>query len=418
MPSTRSSPMDLEVYLRPDARLSCQMTDGLGRRRWTFAWLAALAVAWRCQIVLADVTHAAPVSVEFFLETGCEECERVKAEVLPDLELRYGGYYRLQFRDIVEETNYLLLVSYQQSLAAASTGSVNMVVDGREILSGFEEIRRELAAALDRALVRSEGREPESPGAGGEPAPDQGVRQRQVRDLTLVGIISAAIVDSINPCAMATLVFLMSLLSVSRVSRRWTLLAGGAFILACFVTYLAIGIGLWRVLGLLSGVNTIRRAIDVLLIAALLCLAVLSFIDAIRCRRTGDSAVSVHPPDRLQRRVRDLMKGGLNRRDLLLVGLSVGVAATLIESVSTGQVYVPALALMVKSGQSMARSACYLLLYNVVFVLPLVALLLLTHFGLATPSLVAWNCRNVVWSKTLLGLFFLGMAAMMLGLTM
>jgi cytochrome c biogenesis protein CcdA len=80
------------------------------------------------------------------------------------------------------------------------------------------------------------------------------------------------------------------------------------------------------------------------------------------------------------------------------------------------QVYVPALILMIKSGQSAWRSAAYLGLYNLIFVMPLVILLALGCFGLRVPALVGWSRRNVTVSKTLLGLFFFGMAAIMLGL--
>jgi cytochrome c biogenesis protein CcdA len=89
---------------------------------------------------------------------------------------------------------------------------------------------------------------------------------------------------------------------------------------------------------------------------------------------------------------------------------------TVLESVCTGQVYVPALVLMIKSGQSVWRSAAYLGMYNLIFVMPLIILLTLACFGLRTPALVEWSRRNVATGKVLLGLFFLGMAAMMLAL--
>ena len=52
--------------------------------------------------------------------------------------------------------------------------------------------------------------------------------------------------------------------------------------------------------------------------------------------------------------------------------------------------------------------------YNTMFILPLVVVLALTCQGLQTPTLVEWSCRNVVFSKVLLGLFFLAMAVLVL----
>lgn len=357
-----------------------------------------------------------PVSVEFFFETGCSECERVRHEVLPEMERRFSDHVRLEQRDIETETNYLALVSYGRKLGQAVNEPVCMVVDRREMLAGFDRIRADLFASLDRAIARRYS-EADPGDAAGVPVPiGKGILAQHVRGFTLLGVLSAALVDSINPCAMATLVFFMSLLMGSRVGVRKMLLAGGAFVGACYVTYLAIGFGLLRVLYLLSGFRAAKAVLDGVLVLILLVLSVLSFRDALRFRRTGKAAdITLSLPPGLQRRIHEVIKKGLRERSLLLGGLGIGVVVTVLESVCTGQVYVPALVLMIKSGQSIGRSAVYLGLYNLIFVMPLVVLLTLACFGLRTPALVAWSRRNVTVSKTLLGLFFLGMAAMMLG---
>ena len=43
------------------------------------------------------------------------------------------------------------------------------------------------------------------------------------------------------------------------------------------------------------------------------------------------------------------------------------------------------------------------------FILPLALVLLLTYFGLKTETLLRWSRQNVVISKCLMGLFFLGL---------
>ncbi len=48
------------------------------------------------------------------------------------------------------------------------------------------------------------------------------------------------------------------------------------------------------------------------------------------------------------------------------------------------------------------------------FMLPIVTVFVLTLQGLKTPRLLEWSRRNVVFSKALLGLFFLGMAGLIL----
>ena len=97
-------------------------------------------------------------------------------------------------------------------------------------------------------------------------------------------------------------------------------------------------------------------------------------------------------------------------------GFGIGLAVTVLESVCTGQVYVPTLALVLRSGSSFPLAAGYLALYNFMFILPLLIILGLTWQGLKTETLLAWSRRNVVFSKCLLGLFFLGLAALLVWL--
>jgi cytochrome c biogenesis protein CcdA len=92
---------------------------------------------------------------------------------------------------------------------------------------------------------------------------------------------------------------------------------------------------------------------------------------------------------------------------------AVGAGVTVLESVCTGQVYVPTLALVVKSGTAVARGIAYLLLYNLMFILPLVIALWLTYRGMGLTRLLAWSRNNVVTGKVMLGIFFLALAVVM-----
>jgi len=360
----------------------------------------------------------APVVLEFFVEVGCDSCAEVRKTVLPDLERTYSGYYELRERDIGIQSNYLALVHYQESFKQKDNEPVCIVVNGREYLAGVGNIKARLFPAIEHALAaRLKGPSgdapllaPRQPDGGDESA----ALKRRVERFTFIGVLSAAAVDSINPCAISALVFFMSLLSTARigVSRMW--LSGLAFLAACFVTYLGIGFGLLKVLGFLTAFHRLRGIIDWLLIGVMLCFSYLSFRDAIRYRRTGRAAdVSLKLPEKIQDRIHRVMKSGLKNHHLIAGGLGIGVVVTLLESVCTGQVYVPALVMMLKGGHSIWRCTFYLLVYNVVFVLPLLIVLGLTCAGLKTPALVAWSRRNVVTSKILLGLLFLGMIVLM-----
>lgn len=381
-------------------------------------WLGVFGLSlpvWGGASPAGEVGAGGAVGLEFFFEQGCDACVRVRGEVFPEVERRYADGYRLQEYDIAVTTNYLRLAGWLNRLGIRDNAPVLLVVDGREALAGYEAIRDGVFVAIDRAMARRVARAGGGEGGAGEEAQEGGVLRRHVAGFTLAGIVAAAAVDSINPCMVATLVFFLSLLSVSHMGVRRMMLAGGAFVVACYVTYFLLGLGLLGVLRVLTAVQWVKRVFEAVVLLALVVFSSLSFLDAARYRRTGrGDSLRLRLPDGLQRRIHAVMKRGLSRRHLLLGGLGIGVLVTLMESVCTGQVYVPALALMIKSGQSVVRCAFYLGLYNLIFVMPLVILLGLTCAGLGTPALVDWSRRNVVFSKVSLGLFFAVMAVMML----
>ena len=110
---------------------------------------------------------------------------------------------------------------------------------------------------------------------------------------------------------------------------------------------------------------------------------------------------------------RAIMKRGVGSHHLVLGGLLIGSAVTALESVCTGQVYVPTLMVVAKGGFS-ATVWAYLLAYNAMFVLPLVVVFVAVYLGLRTEALLRWTRREVVWAKVALGTLFVGMAGLML----
>ena len=368
-------------------------------------WVAAAAFAGRS----AD---ARTVVIDYFFEPGCSECERVASDVLPRLEARCGGQYLLNRWDVGVETNYLRLVEYLARLGSDENAHVIMVVDGRYLLAGYPKIAADLLGTVERCLSG----EGEAPGRSPPPAPAATPRAtlaEQMRRFTLVGVTLGGLADGINPCAISTLVFFISLLSMSRVRKRQLLAAGLAFCAASYVTYFAIGFGLLRVLHLFAGFTMLQRGVDILMIVVLLAFAALSFRDAMRYRASRNPEdVTLQLPAGIKRRIHERMRKGLRTRGMVTAGLTIGAAVTVLESVCTGQVYVPTMVYVVKSGDNVWRGLAYLAVYNLAFILPLVVVFILTYQGLKLQQLMAWSMKNVVISKVLLGFFFLLMAGL------
>ncbi len=369
--------------------------------------VAALGLSTPATSKPADAAVGLP-HIEFFFESGCENCARVEDEILPDLENVYGGFYTIAKLDIGNMTNYLRLAGYQARLEHGPDENVSIVVNGRALLSGFSAIRAGLFETMDRALAG------ELPAVAPVPATLDNLRDR-VRKFSLLAVMGAGLVDGLNPCAIATLVFFTSLAVMLKFNGQQLLMAGGAFCVASFLTYFAIGLGLLRVLHLVAGFSTIRAGIDIGMIVLLGLFAALSFRDAWRYRHEGNpNRLSLRLPRPIMLMTHALMRDGLKSRHLVLGGLGIGAAVTALESVCTGQVYVPTLVMVIRGGSSFPRATALLVLYNCLFVLPLIVILWLSWRGLKMAKLLDWSRRHVVFSKCLLGSFFLGLAVLLL----
>ena len=374
--------------------------------------------------------QVSPVVIDYFYEVGCPECNRVREQVLPELEERFEELYLLNSRDVGIKSNVVMLMSYQEKLGMADNAPVCMVVDCQYALNGFDAIKTGLLVRVEEcATARMEPgwKAPETIAAKPEPA--AGLAAERAKRFTLPMVLAAGFLDGINHCAISTIVFFMSLLAVSKVRGRAFLMMGIPFCLASFLTYFAIGLGLLRALQTLSGFPYLRIVLNAGVTVVLVVLAFLSFRDAIRYRRTGDPRdVALQLPQRVKTMIHSVMRAGVGRKAgdirpgeerkegnvpswrLVVGGLVIGTLVTALEGVCTGQVYVPTLAMLAKSGQEPGRAVSYLLAYNLVSDVPLWAVLVLAYYGIRTTTLIEWSKKNVVFSKTLTGVLFLAMA--------
>lgn len=350
-----------------------------------------------------------PITADLFFEPGCRECERVRENLLPAAALAFGERVVWRESDIGIASNYLRLSSRLRAAGRPGNAPVFVLIDERHVLMGYEEIEARLFTVLETALDAPDGGSP--PGGAAPP----GVPMEQDGAFTPWAVAAAGLVDGINPCAISTLVFFISLLAVARVRGRALWLAGALFCLASMAAYFAIGFGLLRALHLLEGFGALRDAFNRMMAAVLILLALLSFRDAWRfASRREPGAVALRLPDALRDRLHRFMGAAVRQRRAAAAALVCGLVVTIIESVCTGQVYLPTLVYLVRSGQSVARNSLLLLLYNTAFIMPLVAILVLACLGIRVGALIRWSTLHVIPGKLLMGLFFLCLALLFL----
>ncbi len=363
-----------------------------------------------------SAADAAPVQLDMFFSPGCDECERVKEEVLPEIDELFAGQYAIRHHDISRTESIPLLIAYQERCGNRHNGKVSIVVDHTLFLSGYDAIAAGLEECVSEALIQRQ-----YPGWTLPPAPalddDQArelVRQR-ADAMTFAVVALGGLIDGVNPCAISTLIFFISVLVIAKVDRRIRLLVGISFIFASFVVYTAMGLGFIYALRQAPDFGLLRRIIETVIGVCMIPLAVLSFRDAFRFRKSErPNDVTLQIPKRIKKRIHSFMNSRLGVGGPILGGLITGAGVTVLESVCTGQSYIPVLMYMLKEDCTDLCAWVLLILYNLLFILPLTIVFICFHRGMEVTALIAWSKRNLFVSKILLGLFFTAMAILLL----
>ncbi|MBD3312702.1 hypothetical protein GF352_04590 [archaeon] len=213
-------------------------------------------------------------------------------------------------------------------------------------------------------------------------------------------VLGAGLIDGINPCAFAVLIFMTSYLTRAVKSKRKVLLTGIIYILTVYVTYLLVGIGLLSVVQQPVISNTIY------LIAGFVALitGVLNIKDFFHYGAGFTLRIPVSQKGRISRWAR---KGTIPATIIL------GFMVSLFELPCTGAVYFAILAMLGQSGAFMT-AINYLLLYNLMFVLPLIILLAAIVLGYSVSKAEELKEGTKDYMKLLSGLLLIGLGAWML----
>jgi len=349
-------------------------------------------------------THA--LRCTFFFTPGCRMCKETKAAVRA-AEANYGERIAVEWVDLSDaETGTVSarrLFDMLNEYGEEDTPPLSLFV-GRTCLAGGAVIIEKLDATLVAEL--------EHPVNGGEPARSGGAIR--ANRLGLWAISAAALADGVNPCAFATVVLLVSMMATARRSRRETLVIGGAFTFAVYVTYFLVGLAFYGILQRLRGLLTVSDLVFYVAFAACVVFGLLSLWDstlAWRGREPKDMLLKV--PERLRARMARSMSAGVHSRSLVFGALGAGVVVSLLESACTGQVYFPVIAGLVRDPGTRARGVALLAWYNVLFVLPLVAILGVAVAGVGSSALASWGRRHWGLTKLVMAIVFVAMAVWM-----
>ncbi|MEK7589212.1 MAG: cytochrome c biogenesis protein CcdA [Patescibacteria group bacterium] len=193
--------------------------------------------------------------------------------------------------------------------------------------------------------------------------------------LPLVAI--AALIDSINPCAFGILLLTIAfLLSIGKM-RSGILKIGGVYILGLFTVYILIGLGILQALHIFNTPHFMAKAGAALLI-------ILGGINLIN-EFFPSFPIKLRIPQAAHHKIAELM----NKASLPAVFL-LGALVGLCEFPCTGGPYLMVLGLLHDQGTYL-NGVGYLLLYNLIFILPLIVILLIASDNALLEKVKSWK---------------------------
>jgi len=193
--------------------------------------------------------------------------------------------------------------------------------------------------------------------------------------LPLIGV--AALIDSINPCAFSVLLVTIAfLLSIGKI-RSSVLAIGGAYILGIFLVYLVIGLGLLQTLHIFDTPHFMAKVGASALIVLGLINITKEFYPAF--------PLKLGIPQAAHRKIAVLME-----KASVPTAVALGVLVGLCEFPCTGGPYLMVLGLL-HDHATYYTGAAYLLMYNLIFILPLVLILLIASDQTLLAKVQAWQ---------------------------
>jgi cytochrome c biogenesis protein CcdA len=362
------------------------------------------------------------------MDVTCPKCRAIVEETIPQA---FGETpYALRELDVLVPANMNELLERLDSRGAALEELPVAFVDMRGlaadpdappvILQGFEGIERGVwilattggaggagggsGGAATGAAAATDGASDRDVAAGGDAVGEVSGA------LTVGAIIGAGLLDGINPCAFSTMLFLISMLAVAGRTRREILIIGIVYSLTVFVGYVLAGFGLFAGVRSLMVFPTLVAIMRWTLFGLLLVLAALSVRDAVLAGQGRTSEMTLQLPDKFKRRVHSVVRSGTRSASLVGGTVLLGIGVTIFEFSCTGQVYVPVIMHLARTGSGSAVGL--LLLYNLAFILPLLIVFALAYAGVSMKKLGTAFGDRLVLVKLGLAAVFIGFAVL------
>lgn len=213
---------------------------------------------------------------------------------------------------------------------------------------------------------------------------------------TILTVVTTAAIDSINPCAIGVMILMVSAVLVSGRSVKRLVFLGLTYIFAVFFTYLIAGLGL---LYFFSSVPLyIAEYLSILVGVFIIAAGLIEIKDYFWYGKGFSLTIPVYFSRKLHK---------MSGRTTFLGIAFLGIFVSAVELPCTGAPYLAIIALL---SQNFNFNALLLLvLYNIIFVAPLIVILILVVSGVKLQNIKLWKQANRGGMRLMIGLLLVAL---------
>ncbi|HBE02075.1 MAG TPA: hypothetical protein DC049_06310 [Spirochaetia bacterium] len=283
-----------------------------------------------------------------FASSGCKDCAILKKRVLPGMAASSGINIKIQEFPIENRDNLLYFIRLEKIYGSPGKAEFPVIIAGSNIISG--KTAEEFLPAIFNSFRQGIFSNIEHPAKNSAASEKKEISEDLVNKVKILPVAGAGLLDGINPCAFVTIIFLLSYLGLLKKKQGEIIATGLAFTAGVFITYYAFGLGLYKLLKYFSSVfiyiSYIIKYTGALLALAL---AVFSFRDAAFAGRGQESEMTLQLPLAIKQKIHSAIRDNLKTRTVVFSSFILGLLVSFFELACTGQVYLPAIIMMIEN---------------------------------------------------------------------
>lgn len=392
-------------------------------------------------VLLLSMGLATNVTVYMFVGEGCPHCAQAEpflfslSEKYPELNLKVYEVYH-------NKSNAELFYKMAKAYGASPMGVPTFFID-KQILVGFSDgkalnPKTGKEVSLEELINQCIQQTCEDPGIIAGIAEEQAfdtnetqkqentsvqhITQPENRNKTMTNInlltttilvITTAAADSINPCIMAVLTFLLSVLFTYGQNKKRITETGVLYTAIVYSTYLILGLllvlGISHLIGALQTIGGFSTLIRIFIACVVFIAGIINIKDFFWYGR----GISFSIPKKYKVKIQKLSKRFVEKGSITAI-LLIGLIVTLVEFPCSGMMYLGIITYLITSGVSPALIIGYLLLYNTIFVAPLIIITLLAKKSVDDIEKARLKYRR--WFRLVLGTILIILALLLVSI--